>query len=261
VGDDIEAYEQILLRNAICKEPPQTLAAWRVAHEWLLHDAARVIVPSHDVAKRLQRHISGLHPIVAAHPESPIGAPTMRVRRLEAGEVLRIAVLGALFPQKGLWVLLECARLNVARGGKLSFQLIGYPEKGHAEFQQAGVMVSGQYQDNELQGMLLHYAPDLLWYPTQCPESYSYTLSAGLRSGLPIVVPDLGALPERVKGRPWTWVQPWDLEPEEWLAFFERVREENFVAGLGTVAPGAMDRLGAEFYEDEYLRVVETGSF
>jgi FkbM family methyltransferase len=258
LGDDLEAYEQVLLRNAVCQPLPQTLAAWCAAHEWLLRDAARVIVPSYDVAKRLQRHVPGLHPIVAAHPEGPIDMPTIRVRRLEAGDVLKIAVLGELAPQKGLRVFLECARLNTARGGKLSFQLIGYSEQGHAELRQAGVLVSGQYRDDELPEMLLRYAPDLLWYPAQCPETYSYTLSAGLRSGLPLVVSDIGSFPERVGGHPWTWIQPWDLEPEEWLAFFERIRQENFIAGLEPVAPGALNRPSAEFYGDEYLRVVET---
>jgi FkbM family methyltransferase len=259
LGDDLEAYEPVLLRNAVCRPSPQTLAMWRAAHEWLLRDAARVIVPSYDVAKRLQRHVPGLHPIVAAHPEGPIDMPTIRVRRLEAGDVLKIAVVGELSPQKGLWVFLECARLNAARGGKLLFQLIGHWEESHAEMRRADVIVSGRYREDELQGLLLCHAPDLLWYPTQCPETYSYTLSAGLISGLPLVVPDLGPFAERVGGRPWTWVQPWDLEPEEWLAFFERIRQEHFIAGLEPVAPGALARACAEFYRDEYLRVIETG--
>src|SRR2546427_7883740 len=39
--------------------------------------------------------------------------------------------------------------------------------------------------------------PDLAWFPAQWPETYSYTLSACLAAGLPIVAPEIGAFPER----------------------------------------------------------------
>lgn len=41
---------------------------------------------------------------------------------------------------------------------------------------------------------------DLIWFPAQWPETYSYTLSACLLGGWPVVAPDLGAFAEKVKG-------------------------------------------------------------
>lgn len=38
-------------------------------------------------------------------------------------------------------------------------------------------------------------------FPAQWPETYSYTLSHALASGLPIIAPNLGAFPERLSGR------------------------------------------------------------
>ncbi|MFZ7112438.1 MAG: hypothetical protein ACOWYE_12205, partial [Desulfatiglandales bacterium] len=67
--------------------------------------------------------------------------------------------------------------------------------------------------------------PHLIWFPAQWPETYSYTLSAALESGRPLVVPDIGAFPERVRGRPLTWVEPWDKPSDRWLEFFLDLRD------------------------------------
>ncbi len=41
-----------------------------------------------------------------------------------------------------------------------------------------------------------------LFFPSQVPESYSYTLTKAMESGLPIVATAIGALPERLHGHP-----------------------------------------------------------
>jgi hypothetical protein len=48
------------------------------------------------------------------------------------------------------------------------------------------------------------------------PETYSYTLSVALATGLPLVVSALGALPERVAGHPRVLVVPFDATAPEW---------------------------------------------
>ena len=70
-----------------------------------------------------------------------------------------------------------------------------------------------------------------MWFPAQVPESYSYTLSAALRAGLPVVAPNLGAFAERLNGRAWTWVEPWSRSADEWLAFFQQLRQQHFIPG------------------------------
>ena len=59
--------------------------------------------------------------------------------------------------------------------------------------------------------------PDLLWFPAQWPETYSYTLSAALRHGLPVVCSDLGAPAQRLAGRPFSLILPWNSTPQVWL--------------------------------------------
>ena len=103
----------------------------------------------------------------------------------------------------------------------------------------------------------MELAPDLVWFPALWPETYSYTLSEVMRTGLPIVVPDLGAFPERVAGRPLTWVAHWDRSPEDWCAFFAQCRDD-LQGASGDKAdlhwndqylpPGSKD-----FYRQQYL--------
>ena len=56
----------------------------------------------------------------------------------------------------------------------------------------------------------------LFLFPAQVPETYSYTLSVALATGLPIVASALGALPERLAGRAARDAVPWDAPPAAW---------------------------------------------
>ena len=41
--------------------------------------------------------------------------------------------------------------------------------------------------------------PDAILFPAQCPETYSYTLTAAIASGLPIIATKIGSFPERLR--------------------------------------------------------------
>jgi hypothetical protein len=64
----------------------------------------------------------------------------------------------------------------------------------------APLTITGSYPDGSLDRLIALERGDVVFFPAQVPESYSYTLSAAMRSGLPIVATDLGALPERLRG-------------------------------------------------------------
>ena len=258
VGEDLWEHADALLRGGIAPCPPATLAAWQAAHEWLLRDAERVIAPSGDVARRLARNVPVSQLVVAAHPERPRAWPSLG-RRMAAGDPLHIALLGQLWAHKGVRIVLDFAHLNRGRAEPFRLTLFGEATPdSEDELRRSGVVVTGHYRDEELPELLLADPPDVLWYPAQWPETYCYTLSAGMASGLPLVVPDFGAFPERVAGRPWTWVQPWSLGPEEWLAFFEHIQNTNFIPGVGSTAPGRPPEATADFYPDAYLAPVLT---
>ena len=102
----------------------------------------------------------------------------------------------------------------------------------------------------------------MVWYPAQWPETYSYTLSIALHCGLPVVVPDIGAFPERVAGRAASAVLPWDESPERVLVFWRDVLQRGElpaaapVQGAAAAAPAQDD----DFYQGAYLLPVAARS-
>ena len=58
--------------------------------------------------------------------------------------------------------------------------------------------VHGPYEDTDLPALLKGYGVDAVLFPNRLPESFSYTLSEVWAAGLPVIVPDTGALGERV---------------------------------------------------------------
>jgi hypothetical protein len=145
--------------------------------------------------------------------------------RVAPDKPLRIAVIGALSAIKGADILEDTALAAARDGLLLEFHLLGYAYRDLLQHPQTRLTVHGPYAESDLPALLAGLKPDLVWFPAVWPETYSYTLSAALESGLPIVAPDLGAFTERLKGRDLTWVKPWDTPAAEWVTFFMSLRK------------------------------------
>ena len=127
------------------------------------------------------------------HPEGP-GTPVPRI--------VRVAILGNLSPEKGLHVVAACARDARERGLPLTFRVLGSTTEPIPQAPDAPLTIYGQYVDSELPQLIAAEKPDVLLFAAQVPETYAYTLSVALQSGLPIVASALGAFPERLAGVP-----------------------------------------------------------
>jgi GT2 family glycosyltransferase/glycosyltransferase involved in cell wall biosynthesis/2-polyprenyl-3-methyl-5-hydroxy-6-metoxy-1,4-benzoquinol methylase len=194
------------------------ILAWRAAQGVWLSGAARVLAPSRDAAARLRRVWPELVVRSAPHDQlpSPVSYPPPRPRRWYGPDTsLRVVVLGQLSIAKGLDLLTACAQDAAARRLPLEFHLVGHPLGPVPSPAQAPLIVHGAYQESELPGLLKFLGPHLAWFPARWPETWSYTLSSCLQAGLPIAAPLLGAFPERLATRPWSWLLPIDLEPRE----------------------------------------------
>jgi len=183
------------------------IGAWRSAFGRLLRDADRVIAPSRDMARRIARYHPDVELTVLAHPE----ASTRAMPR-----VTRVVTLGTLSPEKGLHVVEACARDAVARDLPLSFRVLGSTTEPVPIRPDVPLSIQGQYPEGELASLLAADRPDVIWFPAQVPESYSYTLSAAMAAGVPIVAASLGAFPERLSNHPSARLVPWDAKPEVW---------------------------------------------
>ncbi len=174
----------------------------------LLASAAAVVVPS--------AYIEGL---VATY----VGVPTVRIEpgladaRMQspppAHAVARtgtrpvVAVVGAIGPHKGSGELDAMAAALAAQGYDLI--VIGYTDRCLVPRAagETAYAVHGPYEDGQLPALLHAYGARLALFVNRLPESFSYTLSEVWAAHCPALVPDAGALGERVRalGGGWTY--------------------------------------------------------
>jgi glycosyltransferase involved in cell wall biosynthesis len=128
----------------------------------------------------------------------------------------RVAILGNLSPEKGLNVVAACAQEARALGLPLVFRLLGSTTEPIAQSPEVPLTIHGQYVDADLPGLIGAEKPDVILFPAQVPETYAYTLSIALASGLPIVASDLGAFPERLAGHPRSATVAWNAPATVW---------------------------------------------
>lgn len=236
-----------------------SIEAWREGYRPLLEHARFVIAPSDDTAARVRRYFPAANIVHVPHLDMGTAPPVPAPVAMPADRPLRIVVLGALSPIKGADVLEAVAVETARRGLSLEFHLLGFAYRSLLKQPRARLTVHGQYEESELPALIDWLKPDLAWFPALWPETYSYTLSACLKAGLPIVAPGFGAFAERLRGRAWTWLCPWDLAPAEWAAFFERLRAESFVSGAPPrdTAEGPAAAPSHFSYRRDYLRGLE----
>jgi glycosyltransferase involved in cell wall biosynthesis/GT2 family glycosyltransferase len=183
------------------------ITAWRGTFGQLLRGADRVIAPSQDVATRMRRYFDDISIQVWPHPEIEPPPPP---------RIVRVAILGNLSPEKGLHVVAACAAEARAQGLPLMFRLLGSTTEPVPQSPDVPLTIHGQYVDADLPGIIGAEKPDVILFPAQVPETYAYTLSVALASGLPIVASALGAFPERLAGHPNSVNVPWNAPASAW---------------------------------------------
>ncbi len=173
--------------------------------------AAAVIVPSDDVARRVARHVPGLVPSVRAwETDPPHAAPAPLPRR----GTLRVAVVGAIGVEKGLGVLLACARDAAARRLDLSFTVIGYTSDDDALLATGRAFITGEFTRGEAAALIRAQGAHLAFLPSVWPETWCYALTDIWQAGLPAAVFDIGTPAERVRAHGRGWVLPLGLPPD-----------------------------------------------
>lgn len=207
-----------------------TIELWHMYHGDMLARARYVLAPSKDTGRRLVRFAPHANVCFAPHTDlqHPHGLPVPAPRPRDAERPLRIVILGALSAIKGA-DLLEAVALAAAQAQvPLEFHLLGYGYRPLKTQPRAKLTVHGPYEEHDLKPLLDWLQPDVAWFTARWPETYSYTLSACLDAGLPIVAPALGAFTERLTGREWTWLLPWQTEAKDWMLFFDSIRIHHF---------------------------------
>lgn len=189
--------------DACIRERPSHGAAdirnWRLANEWAVRGATAVTAPSNDTARRIERYF-GVLPKVQPHESVGLVQSSPVARRVATHRrPLRVVLLGVLAPHKGRELVIEAATAAQRKRLPLSFHLIG-DSQGAVPSSAAGKLsATGWYEEAELSRLIAEAAPDVFLFPSQAPETYSFTLTAAMATGLPVVATDLGAFTERLR--------------------------------------------------------------
>jgi O-antigen biosynthesis protein len=220
------------------------IGEWRNAFRHALTRADRVFVPSTSVAQKIKRYFPSIDVIVLPHPEQTLRPP----------QVVKIALLGALSNAKGLSVALSVAAYSEITRSPLLLRLVGHA----AEPLPPTLTATGSYEVDELPKLIASERPDVIWLPSQVPETFSFTLSAALHSGLPIVASNIGALPDRLRGVANATLLEYDATSAEWHeALLQASRQSPYVLAA-TNASGSHDLThttnSTEAYAELYLK-------
>lgn len=202
-----------------------SVAQWRTFHLSKLAGARRIFSPSLDAGRRLAvyREFKTLYhrPHLEAHYDM---VPSL----LPVEGELRVAVIGAIGPQKGHELLLRCARLAESRGAPIRFVVVGYTCDDQAYHGLKNVEILGKYDPEELPELLGDLPCHAALFLSNWPETYSYTLSEAWRAGLVPVVTNLGALAERVAASGGGVILPDASSAGQVIAVLEKLRGEGF---------------------------------
>ncbi len=192
---------------------------WRENQKVFLSRCDLIISPSHYVAGVFREYFSDIEISVYPHIDYELNYPYVEPEwkwSASRHKPLKILVHGAISREKGADLLEKAADMARQQKLPLEFHLLGYAYRPLNK----SVITHGPYDDNDVHQKIDEIGPDVLWYPALWPETYSYTLSTALNHALPVVVPDIGAFVERVKGRRYSWILPWDSSVDDFVAHF-----------------------------------------
>jgi GT2 family glycosyltransferase/glycosyltransferase involved in cell wall biosynthesis len=227
--------------------PGREILIWRAELAWIFRDSDRVLCPSLDVLARLQRHDVGSHAVFAPHETVAAEPWPLRIVPPNKGK-LRIAVIGTLVNHKGALTVASVVENTDPKTTEV--HLIGDTDGPFSEAARKRMKITGRYDDKDLMDLIAGIAPHVIWFPVAWPETFSYTLSAAIEAGVAIAAPDIGAFPERLAGRPFTWMTHVVTSPADWIGLFDTIR----TALNDAQAPAAPLRTPVvDFYATQYL--------
>ncbi len=171
---------------------------WRAKWDGLLREAMQVIAPSRDTAERYAHLFPGLAVSVRPHFAPRHAAAAREAATPPSAGRLRVALPGAIGPQKGVHQLIELARHCSLWHDDIDFVVVGYTDREEELKKYDNITVLGGYRPENAVAALGAARCHVALLLNVFPETFSYTLSESLAAGLVPVAYDFGAPKERI---------------------------------------------------------------
>jgi glycosyltransferase involved in cell wall biosynthesis len=194
------------------------------SHRSLFSDALsafqHTVAPSASAADYYRRLFPNVVVKSIAHPETRRDLP----RKPRGGNDDEIVLFGALGRHKGSRQLLEIAQRASLSHPTLRFQVIGYTDIDEELLEVGNVQITGKYDPSDLPRIVSMTKGRFALFLSQWPETYSYTLSECVRFGFIPIVPNIGALADRVTKTGFGVVFPFPFESVSVLRLFDGIK-------------------------------------
>ena len=170
------------------------MAVWRKQWETFLYTTADTVEVFSDASRDiLLKAYPALAPSVSVHPHK---VAYMRPVNPPHGEAIVIGILGAIKTfSKGMEIV---EQLVASAAGRNDVQIVVIGEYALAK-KHSCLTVVGRYSKNKVPEIVEKYNVKLLFIPSIWPETFSYTTSEAIGTGLPVACFDIGAQADRVR--------------------------------------------------------------
>lgn len=204
----------------------KNIAAYRSHNELFLKSAHRVICPSSESLRLMKQYYPSLNYCIQAHENTE----TLELKRLEAlftrnqvdaDKDVSILILGYLTGHKGCYqlerIIAHWKNSDHSYNNKINWVLVGKCTINKRDFYHLENFLTetGEYDFGEANKLISLYPKSIIFFPGLVPETYSYTLSEAIASGMPILAPEVGAYPERLHGLDYAWLYDIKLSPKQ----------------------------------------------
>jgi GT2 family glycosyltransferase/glycosyltransferase involved in cell wall biosynthesis len=242
-------------RPCLTERPPPwplQIEQWRVLWQDWLAAAERIICPSQDARARLARYWPALSSLHWPHPEP--ARLTWGNSPLSRQPPVKVLVLGAISAIKGFDLVDACARDARQRDLPLFFRVLGPSAPSNAPWPESLLSIAGGYRDADLPDLIAAERPDVFFFPSQVPETFSYTLSMAMQTGWPILATRLGAFSERLAEYPLAQLLDPEAPVADWNQALLSCQPRDVTWCSGSKAARAAESYGQE-YSARYLEV------
>jgi len=218
----------------------------------LVDDAERIICPSRDTEDRISKYFGNGNSVIVPHLSlGKRKASNVYPPGIVESDNIKVLILGASAKHKGAEVVYDAALFAESTNLPIEFHYYGEDSYFYSQKPLSKIVLHGKYCRDEITDVVSSSSPHLAWIPSTVPETFSYTLSEIFKLSLPVLVSDVGCLPDRVKGRPKSWVLDQTKGCEEICESILRIKRE-FAGANSEVIPW-VEVADASFYDTDYL--------
>lgn len=178
------------------------ITEWREEWKRLFQTVDKIISPSKSCADEIMMEYKKLKIDIIEHG--------VELEKREAkyyddsiSRPFNVAFIGAIGLAKGSDIFCD---IISSSHKNINIHLFGTIDRILTNNQKRNLIDHGKYKRDELTSLLEENKIDLICLISICPETFSYTLSEAISTGIPVLVSSLGALKERVENNDIGWI-------------------------------------------------------